>query len=91
MHSMVERELRQMEAHFAEVHLVEHDLIRVADAPESSDKGKNSDDNKGSLVVTLLVALGLGLVSFGFLAVIGFDGRGLVLWLLVLAGDVSLA
>lgn len=73
----------------AKVHLVEDNLVRVADAPETSDEGENSDDDKGDLVVTLLVLLDLALLGLGQLAVVGFDGLdGRVLFL---RGDVSLA
>ena len=46
-------------AHLAEMHLVEHNLVGVRDAPESRDKREHRYDGQGELVVPIL-AHGLG-------------------------------
>lgn len=45
----------------SKVHLVKHNLVRVADTPESSHEGQDSDDGKTNLVLGL--ALGSGPLS----------------------------
>lgn len=64
-----------MPAYLSKVHLVKDDLVGVANTPESSDKGQNSDDGQANLVLALALAspLGAGLCKLIKLSV-GVEG-----------------
>lgn len=47
------------------MHLVKNDLVRVADTPESSDEGQDSDDRKADLVLGLALDSGPLSTSLG--------------------------
>jgi hypothetical protein len=72
------------------VDFIEHDLVRVADAPESGDEGQSRDDDKHDLVVAFLAGRRLGGGSFHELIELDIRGRA-VLGLLGRRANIPLA
>jgi hypothetical protein len=40
-------------ANLAKVDFIEHDLVRVADPPETGEESQKSDDGEGNLIVAV--------------------------------------
>lgn len=60
-------------AYLSKVHLVKDNLVRMADAPESSNEGQDSDEEKANLVLGL--ALGSGSLSTSLGKLVKLDIR----------------
>lgn len=60
-------------AYLSKVHLVKDNLVRMADAPESSNEGQDSDEEKANLVLGL--ALGSGSLSASLGKLVKLDIR----------------
>lgn len=70
---------------------IEHDLVRMADAPEPGDKGQGGDDGEDSFVVAIGAGGGSGGGS-GFDELVQLDVvRDALLGLLGYGGDIALA
>lgn len=60
-------------AYLSKVHLVKDNLVRMADTPESSNEGQDSDEEKANLVLSL--ALGSGSLSASLGKLVKLDIR----------------